>query len=193
LLKPHKNAAAERRDGLMEFIACTRHFLKVMGAGRDQLDKIAEYHAVLDDIDRGVVGAMIAVNNRNPGDTSQIHLLRGMAAVAMDYLMGAGEPRDDAARQVARIDGFNKLQSGRSIGINRKTGEIPEPYKAVKEWRKNASRGKDSAGNDLNKTFQMVWGFRQRPGSVSPPEFRRLSAHQIDRLRQELGGLPADL
>ena len=123
LLKPHKNAAAERRDGLMEFIACTRHFLKVMGAGRDQLDKIAEYHAVLDDIDRGVVGAMIDVNNRNPGDTSQIHLLRGMAAVAMDYLMGAGEPRDDAARQVARIDGFDKLQSGRSIGINRKTGE----------------------------------------------------------------------
>jgi hypothetical protein len=116
-----------------------------------------------------------------------------MAAVAMDYLMCAGEPRDDAARQVARIDGFDKLQSGRSIGINRKTGEMPEPYKAVKEWRKNASRGKDSAGNDLDETFRMVWYFRQRPGSVSLLEFKRLSARQIDKLRHELGGLQADL
>ena len=26
----------------------------------------------------------------------------------------------------------------------------------------------------------MVWGFRQRPGSVSPPELQEASAHQID-------------
>ena len=188
LLKQHKSAAAERRDGLMEFIACTWHFLKVMGAGRDQLDKVAEYHSVLGDIDRGVVGAMLEVNNRNPGVTSQIQLLRGMCAVAMDYLVEAGEPVDDAAKRVARIPGFEKLRSGRSIGIDRKTGKKPEPFKSVKKWRKNASRGKD-----LDKTFRMAWDFRQPPGSVTALEFGRLSARQIDKLRHALGTLQADL
>ena len=77
--------------------------------------------------------------------------------------MGAKEPVDDAAKRVARIPGFEKLLSGRSKGIDPKTGEKPEPYKSVKKWRKTASRGKD-----LDETFRMVWASRKRPGSMAP-------------------------
>ena len=56
-----------------------------MGVGREALDKLAVYYAALED---HVAHPMFKVKNGDASVGSEIWRLRGMSAVALDYLVG---------------------------------------------------------------------------------------------------------
>ena len=74
-----------------------------MGAGDRFTDKLTVCYAALRDLDRGVTHPILkARGTRKPPLSSEIWRLRAVLAVALDYLMRAGESLEDAATTVAR-------------------------------------------------------------------------------------------
>jgi hypothetical protein len=186
LLQPHASAGAERHDGLMEFIACTSKYLEEMGAGREVIDKLAVYYVALDDLDDGVVRPILRKKDtQKPPMGSEIWRLRGMCAVALEYLVAAKEPVVDAAKTVARIPGIEKLLSGRAISTAAQmNAQKTDAYTSVIKWRTVARSGKK-----MDETLRMVWGARK----TGPQEFRKEATRLIEKIRRELRTLPADV
>jgi hypothetical protein len=138
LLGPYRSAGpaaiADRRR-LMEFIALTLTYLKMMGAGDRFTNKLTVYYAALRDLDLGVTHPILkAKHTRKPPLGSEIWRLRAMLAVALDYLRRAKMPLEKAASKVANTPGITLLLSGEREAQRRRRvtlihrslgGEIP--------------------------------------------------------------------
>lgn len=181
LLEPYRDEAddpvaiADRRR-LMEFIALAIEYLRGLGAGDRLVDKLMVYYAALRDLDRGVQSPIFMARNLSHAAplSSEIWRLRAMLAVAMDYLMRAGERSEDAARIVARRLGVKLLLSGNA-------GD--EAYKSVKKWRGNLRRGEVP-----DEMAQMVWkASREELAGIDGPQGFRVEATRLmKRARDEL-------
>ena len=181
LLEPYRDeavdsAAISDRRRLMEFIALTLTYLKMMGANDALANKLMVYYAALRDLSDGVTHSVLEAKNlanRSPL-SSEIWRLRAMLAVAMDYLMRAGERSDAAARIVARRRGVELLLSGNASDA---------PHKSVKKWRDTLRRGEVTS-----EMAQMVWSASREnlAGIDGPQEFRAEAERLMNLARGEL-------
>ena len=153
LLEPHEDGSrASRVDGVYRL-----HFgvSGGVGGGSRVLDQLAVYFVALGDLDDGVAHPMFEVKNGDPSIGSQIWRLRGMCAVAQEYLMlakgpvedPANKPSVDYAKKVARIPGIEKLLSGRAKCVDPDARKIDahtsvsngeKPPAAARRWTKRS-------------------------------------------------------
>ena len=188
LLGPYRSAdppAIADRRRLMEFIALTLTYLKKMGAGDRFTDKLTACYAALRDLDRGVTHPILkARGTRKPPLSSEIWRLRAVLAVALDYLMRAGESLEDAATTVARTPGIGRLLSGRALSAEaRKRAQKSDARRSVIRWRNTLRRGKKTS-----EIARLVWeASRETLTTIrGPKEFRKEAAKLIGRARREL-------
>jgi hypothetical protein len=178
LLGPFRSAdpmAVADRRRLMEFIALTLTYLKMMGAGDRFTDKLMVYYAALRDLDLGVTSPILMARGLSHAAplSSEIWRLRAILAVALDYLVRAGEPLEDAARKVARTPGIKRLLSG----------QARDAKASVKKWRGSLHRGALT-----NDAARMAWmASREKLASIDGPKgFKDEAARLIAVVRDDL-------
>jgi hypothetical protein len=178
LLGPYRSAdpvAIADRRRLMEFIALTLTYLKMMGAGDRLTDKLMVYYAALRDLDLGVTSPILMARgvSHAPPLSSEIWRLRAILAIALDYLVRANEPLEAAARKVARTPGIKRLLSE----------QARDPKKSVIKWRGSLRRG--TVTNDAARRAWMA--SREKLASIDGPQgFRDEAARLIAVVRDEL-------
>jgi len=177
LLEPNQStnpAAISDRRRLMEFIALTITYLRGMGAGNRLTNKLMVYYAALRDLDLGVTSPILMKHKLSHAAplSSEIWRLRAILAIALDYLVRAGEPLSDAARTVARTQGIKRLLSE----------QASDAKASVKKWRGALSRG---AGSDIAR---IAWkaSRKELAGIDGPQGFRDEAARLMALARDEL-------
>jgi hypothetical protein len=138
------------------------------------------FSAMLRDLERGVASQIVAVRKESkPPLGSKIHRWRAMFAVALDYLMRAGDKSDTAAKELAHIPGVTRLLSGNAKA---KTKER-STHTSIQKWRNTLRRGEVP-----DKTAQLVWKTSREnlAGIDNPRGFRAEADRLIKTLRREL-------
>jgi hypothetical protein len=180
LLGPYRSADAAAiadRRRLMEFIALTLTYLKMMGAGDRFTNKLMVYYVALRDLDLGVTSPILRARGLSHAAplSSEIWRLRAILAIALDYLVLAKEPLEEAAGTVARTPGIKRLLSR----------QARDPKASVKKWR-----GWLYGGKVKNGAAQIAWqASREKVASIDGPqgfrdEAKRLMAFVGDELKQ---------
>jgi hypothetical protein len=143
------SSAVADRKRLMEFIALATDYLRRIGGSERLFHKLMTYYGGLRDLDFGVTAPFLKCQkvHNAPPQSSEIWRLRATLAVALDYLVRAGEPVDDAARTVGRTKGIERLLSGRAKVVTETNAAS-----SVKKWRGDLMRG--SVKSDM---AQRVW------------------------------------
>jgi hypothetical protein len=163
------------RHRLVGFLDLTTTLLRGIGAGEDLFNKLMTYSAALRDLDRGVTSPILRARGLSHGAplSSEMWRLRAILAIALDLLVRAGEPLEDAARKVARTPGIKRLLSE----------QASDAKESVKRWRGTLHRGKGT-----NEMARMVWrAYREEVARVDrPQELRDEAARLIAVARDEL-------
>jgi hypothetical protein len=168
------------RHRLIGFLELTVTLLRGIGAGEQLFNKLMIFSAALRDLDRGVTSPILAVRDvSKPPLGSEIHRWRAMFAVALDYLMKAGDKSDEAAKKLARIPRITRVLSG---SAKAKTKER-SAHTSIKKWRATLHRGEVP-----DKTARLVWKTSREnlAGIDGPHGFRAEADRLIKTLRREL-------
>src|SRR5262245_44880268 len=184
LLRPYPGKSADPhvidRHQFIGFLELTVTLLRGIGAGDDLFNKLMTFSAALRDLDRGVTSPILAVRDvSKPPLGSEIHRWRAMFAVALDYLMKAGDKSEGAAKKLARIPGVTRLLSG---SAKAKTNER-SAHTSIMKWRATLRRGEVP-----DKMARLVWNTSRKnlAGIDSPQGFRAEADRLIKTLRREL-------
>jgi hypothetical protein len=172
LLKPRRDEATDLppitdRRRLMEFIALAATYLRGLGAGDQLTSRLMVYYAAMGDLGRGVPSPMFMASKLSHSKplSSEIWRSRARLAVALDYLMRAGDPSDDAAKRLARIPGITRLLSK----------QAQYAHKSIKRWRDTLRRGKKT-----DEMARMVWqASRDELASIDGRQGYRAEAERL--------------
>ena len=184
LLGPYRGTSADPhvidRHRLIRFFERTVTLLRGIGAGDDLINKLMIFSAALRDLDRGVTSPILAVRDvSKPPLGSEIHRWRAMFAVALDYLMKAGDKSDEAAKKLARIPGITRVLSGSAKARTKERSA----HTSIKKWRATLRRGEVP-----DKTARLVWETSREnlAGIDGPHGFRAEADRLFKTLRREL-------
>ena len=189
LLGPYPGTSADPhvidRHRLIGFFELTVILLRGIGAGEHLVNKLMTFSAALRDLDLGVTHPILKAKDAGkPPLSSEIWRLRAILAVALDYLVRAGEPLKDAAIKVARTPGIARLLSGRALSAEaQKRAQKSDAHTSVIRWRNTLRRGEKT-----NEMARMAWeASRETLASIDGPKgFRKEATRLIGIARREL-------
>jgi hypothetical protein len=161
------SSAVADRKRLMEFIALTTDYLDRLGGDERLFNKLMTYYAGLRDLDLGLTAPFLVSReiHNAPPLSSEIWRLRATLAVALDYLVIAGEPMEKAASRVARTKGIERLLSA----------QAKDAKTSVKKWRGELRRG-----NVKSEVAKIAWcESRKRLAELKAAQALKAEAAQL--------------
>jgi hypothetical protein len=196
LLEPYggEDPAIDDRQRLMDILALNSEYIRRSGADANYAarDKISLFSVALEDLEDGVTHPMFkAKYTLKPPLSSGVWRLRATLAIALDYLVRAREPLQDAAIKIARTPGIEYLLSGRALSAEaRKEAQKSDAHTSVIRWRNTLRRGEKT-----NKYARMAWeASRETLASIDGPQgLRDEAARLIGVARRELRTLTQGL
>ncbi|MDA9477831.1 hypothetical protein XI03_25775 [Bradyrhizobium sp. CCBAU 65884] len=163
---PDDSPLAER-ERFMEFLGLTSWMLGKFEDTEDAVNKVTMYFAALMDLSDGTVHPILKpspLKNAAPASTD-VWRVRAALAVALDFLVRARVPLNEAAKRVAKTKGIKKLLK-----------QGADPVKSIKNWRNDISSGKAK-----NPTAMFVW----KTGLEEYEEARKSAGGDEEALREQ--------